>query len=138
MEETEISADRQNTVLDDLLEELKTTKRQRIREIMKRPEQEALIEETYDELEAELQKKIEGIHHQIDMIVDRRNTILRVNRAGKLALEVFQDILNKDKLERNNLELMIEKKSESMRITWKSGSAPTLTVSFAVNPRRQP
>ena len=109
VEETEISADRLNTVLDDLLEELKITKRQRIREIMKRPEQETLIEETYDELEAELQKKIEGIRHQIDMIADRRNTILRVNRAGKLALEVFQDILNKDKLERNDLELMIEK-----------------------------
>ena len=109
VEETEISADRLNTVLGDLLEELKITKRQRIREIMKRPGQETLIEETYDELEAELQKKIEGIRHQIDMIADRRNTILRVNRAGKLALEVFQDILNKDKLERNDLELMIEK-----------------------------
>ena len=35
---TEISTDRLNTVLDDLLEELKITKRQRIREIMKRPE----------------------------------------------------------------------------------------------------
>lgn len=43
VEETEISTDRLNTVLDDLLEELKITKRQRIREIMKRPEQETLI-----------------------------------------------------------------------------------------------
>lgn len=41
---TEISADRLNTVLDDLLEELKIAKRQRIREIMKRPEQETLIQ----------------------------------------------------------------------------------------------
>lgn len=40
----EISADRLNTVLDDLLEELKITKHQRIREIMKRPEQETLIQ----------------------------------------------------------------------------------------------
>ena len=109
VEETEISADRLNTVLDDLLEERKITKRQRIREIMKKPEQEASIEALYDEMEADLQKKIEGTRHQIDMIADRRNTILRVNRAGKLALEVFQDILNKDKLERNDLELMIEK-----------------------------
>ena len=109
VEETEISADRLNTVLDDLLEERKITKRQRIREIMKKPEQESSIEALYDEMEADLQKKIEGIRHQIDMIADRRNTILRVNRAGKLALEVFQDILNKDKLERNDLELMIEK-----------------------------
>lgn len=41
---TEISADRLNMVLDDLLEELKIAKRQRIREIMKRPEQETLIQ----------------------------------------------------------------------------------------------
>lgn len=41
---TEIATDRLNTVLDDLLEELKITKRQRIREIMKRPEQETLIQ----------------------------------------------------------------------------------------------
>lgn len=41
---TEISTDRLNTVLDDLLEELKITKRQRIRESMKRPEQETLIQ----------------------------------------------------------------------------------------------
>lgn len=41
---TEIATDQLNTVLDDLLEELKITKRQRIREIMKRPEQETLIQ----------------------------------------------------------------------------------------------
>lgn len=41
---TEIATDRLNTVLGDLLEELKITKRQRIREIMKCPEQETLIQ----------------------------------------------------------------------------------------------
>ena len=107
--ETEASADRLAEILVDLQEELKATKRQRIRDMMKHPEQEALLEETYDEMEAELHKKIEGIRNQIGMLSDRRNTILRVNRAGKLAIEVFQDILNKDKLERNDLELMIEK-----------------------------
>ena len=107
--ETEASADRLAEILVDLQEELKATKRQRIRDMMKHPEQEALLEETYDEMEAELHKKIEGIRNQIGMLSDKRNTILRVNRAGKLAIEVFQDILNKDKLERNDLELMIEK-----------------------------
>ena len=107
--ETEASADRLAEILVDLQEELKATKRQRIRDMMKHPEQEALLEETYDEMEAELHKKIEGIRNQIGMLSDKRNTILRVNRAGKLAIEVFQDILNKDKPERNDLELMIEK-----------------------------
>ena len=109
VEETEISADRLNTVLDDLLEERKITKRQRIREIMKKPEQEASIEALYDEMEADLQKKIDGIHHQIDLLSDKRNTIIQVNRVAKTAIDVFRDILEKDKLERNDLELLIDK-----------------------------
>lgn len=107
--ETEQSADRLADVLEDLQAELKATKRQRIRDIMKHPDQEELLEETYGELEADLQKKIEGLNHQIEMLSDKRNTILRVNRAAKTALDVFQDILNKEHLERNDLELMIER-----------------------------
>ena len=109
VQETEVSADNLAAVMQDYITELKITKRQRIRELMKRPEDEELIEETYDEMEAELQKKIEGIRHQIEMLADKRNTILRVNRAAKLAMDVFQDILNKEVLERNDLELVIKK-----------------------------
>ena len=83
------------------------TKRQRIRDLMKHPEQEALLAETYDELEADLQKKIEGLNHQIDMLANKRNTILAVNRSARTALEVFADILQKEHLERADLELMI-------------------------------
>ena len=107
--ETEQSADNLAAVLADLTEELKVTKRQRIREIMKKPEQEASIEALYDEMEADLQKKIDGINHQIDLLSDKRNTIIQVNRVAKTAIEVFHDILEKDKLERNDLELLIDK-----------------------------
>ena len=106
---TEVSADNLAAVMEDYITELKITKRQRIRELMKRPEDEALIEETYDEMEAELQNKITGIRNQIDMLADKRNTILRVNRVAKLAIDVFQDILDRDTLERNDLELTIRK-----------------------------
>ena len=107
--ETENCADRLAEILVDLQAELKATKRQRIRDIMKHPEQEAILEETYGEMEAELQKKIEGIRNQIEMLSDKRNTILRVNRAAKTAMDVFRDILQKEKLERNDLELIISK-----------------------------
>ncbi|MBQ3194795.1 MAG: recombinase family protein [Oscillospiraceae bacterium] len=107
--ETEQSADHLAEVLLDLQAELKTTKRQRIRDIMKHPDREEMLEETYDELESDLQKKIDGINHQIEMLADKRNTILRVNRAAKTALDVFQDILNKEHLDRNDLELIIQK-----------------------------
>ena len=109
VQETEQSADRLAEVLSDLQEELKVTKRQRIRDLMKHPEQEELLSETYDELEADLQKKIEGIRHQIEMLSDKRNTIIQVNRAARTAMEVFGDILRKDTLERNDLELIIRK-----------------------------
>ena len=107
--ETEQSADHLAEVLLDLQAELKATKRQRIRDVMKHPDREELLEETYDELENDLQKKIEGINHQIEMLSDKRNTILRVNRAAKTALDVFRDILNKEHLDRNDLELIIQK-----------------------------
>ena len=107
--ETEQSADRLAEVLSDLQEELKVTKRQRIRDLMKHPDQEDILEQTYDELEGDLQKRIEGIGHQIQLLSDKRNTIIRVNRAAKTAMEVFRDILNKERLERRDLELIIRK-----------------------------
>ena len=107
--ETEQSADHLAEVLEDLMAEMKVTKRQRIREIMKKPDREAEIEATYDQLEAELQTKIDGLNRQIDLLSDKRNAIIQVNRTAKTALEVFRDILGKPALERNDLELIIRR-----------------------------
>ena len=107
--ETEQSADRLAQVMEELREELKATKRQRIRDMVKHPDQEELLAETYDELEADLQKKIAGLEHQITLLSDKRNAMIQVNRTAKTALEVFQDILDKEHLERNDLELLIQR-----------------------------
>lgn len=107
--ETEKSAENLEAVLADLQEELKATKRQRIRDVMKHPDQEEALEETYDELESDLLRRMEGIRNQIAMTVDKRNTIIQVNRTAKTALEVFDDILAKPKLDRNDLQLIIQK-----------------------------
>ena len=56
--ETKRTEENLEALLLDKQEELKATKRQRIRDIMKHPEQEELLEETYDELEAELTQRI--------------------------------------------------------------------------------
>ena len=107
--ETKRTEENLETLLLDKQEELKATKRQRIRDIMKHPEQEELLEETYDELEAELTQRIAGIQHQIEFASDKRNTIIRINRVAKTAMDVFHDILEKPTLDRNDLNLMIEK-----------------------------
>ena len=107
--ETKRTEENLEALLLDKQEELKATKRQRIRDIMKHPEQEELLEETYDELEAELTQRIAGIQHQIEFASDKRNTIIRINRVAKTAIDVFNDILEKPALDRNDLNLMIEK-----------------------------
>ena len=107
--ETEISADNLAKLQDELKEELKVTKRQRIRDIMKHPDQEAALDATYDDLEADLLRKIDGLEKQIQMLSDKRNTIIQVNRVAKTAIDVFKDILEKDKLDRTDLELIIQR-----------------------------
>lgn len=107
--ETERSAANLEDVLLDAQEELKATKRQRVRDIMRHPENEAVLEATYDELEADLLRKIEGLQSQIEHVTDRRNTIIRANRAAKTAMEVFDDIITKPHLEKQDLELIIER-----------------------------
>ena len=107
--ETEKSAENLEAILADLQEELKATKRQRIRDLVKHPEQEATLEETYDELESDLLRRMEGIQNQIALMENKRSTIIQVNRVAKTAMDVFDDILSKDKLDRNDLQLIIQK-----------------------------
>ena len=73
------------------------------------PEQEAILEETYDELEHDLIQRINGLQNQLQMAADKRNTIIQVNRAAKTAMEVFDDLLSKEHLDRKDLQLIIEK-----------------------------
>ena len=100
---------RLSELLEGLKEELKATKRQRIRDIMKHPEQEDTLEETYDELESDLLRRMEGLAHHIELTQDRHRTATRIRRTAKTALGIFDDLLQKSKLERNDLELIVEK-----------------------------
>ncbi|MGM9537671.1 MAG: stage V sporulation T C-terminal domain-containing protein [Candidatus Onthomonas sp.] len=106
--ETEQSEANLEQVLEDLREELRVTKRQRIRDIMRHPDREEALEETYDELESDLLRRITGLENQIRMNQDKRNTIIQVNRIAKTAMDVFDDILAKPHLERNDLQLIID------------------------------
>ena len=78
-------------------------------------------------MEAELQSKINGLNHQIELLSNKRNTIIEVNRTAKTALEVFDDLLHKTKMERNDLELMMKKIDAFTRIIWRYICRRTLT-----------
>lgn len=53
--------------------------------------------------------RIESLKNQLHMVTDKRNTILRVNRAAKTAMEMFADILRKPCLDQQDLQLIIER-----------------------------
>ena len=91
-------------------ESYKATQKQKIRELMKADETNRdIIEETYEEMEVELLQKIDGLEKQLEMTVERRNTTIEVNRIAKTALQIFHDILEKDKLDKDDLLLIVDK-----------------------------
>ncbi len=105
-----------NTTLEQLEEMIADSKaekkaliRQCARDIARKPNQENDIQETYDELIAECNERIEGLENQIKMTYDKHNTVVSANRTAQLAIDLFDEILNKEKLEKNDLELLIEK-----------------------------
>ena len=68
-----------------------------------------LIEETYAEIEHELTDKIYGIENQLKANCDRRSEIVKANRAAKTVFEVFDNILNKEKLDKTDIGLIVER-----------------------------
>ena len=96
-------------MIDDTKAEKKALMRQCARDIARKPNQENDIQETYDELIAECDERIEGFENQIKMTYDKHNTVVSANRTAQLAIDLFDEILNKEKLEKNDLELLIEK-----------------------------
>lgn len=91
-------------------ESYKATQKQKIRELMKADgDNREIIEETYEEIETELLQKIDGLEKQLEMTVEHRNTRIEVNRIAKTALDIFRDFLEKDKLDKGDLSLIIDK-----------------------------
>ena len=89
--------------------QLKVLTRQKIAELMRKPDQEEMINETYDALEAECYGKIRGLESQLDLMADHRNNVIRMNRIAKTALDIFDDILNKPKLKKQDIEFIVER-----------------------------
>ena len=90
-------------------EELKTAKKQKMRDILKNPDDRELLDETYAEIEQELTDKIYGLEHQLKTSCDKRSEIIEVNRTAKTVFEAFDHILNKEKLDKTDIGLIVDR-----------------------------
>ena len=95
--------------IEQVKEHRKLLTKQKLAELMRKPEQEDIINETYDELEAEDAARLKGLQNQLELFADHRNNVIRVNRLARTALEIFDSILAKDRLDKKDLEFLIER-----------------------------
>jgi len=109
LDERESSAADLQEALDELMEELQVTRRQRMRDLRKHPEREERLNQSYDQLEDDLEQRIGNLQKQLEMTVDRKNTIVRVKRAAQTAMEVFDEVLEKEHLDARDIHLILDK-----------------------------
>lgn len=95
--------------IEDTKSEMKLLMRQKVREISRNPDNEALYEETYGEMLDELANQVDSLENQIKAISEKHSAVVRVNRTAKTAIDIFNDILEKDALCRSDLEVIIER-----------------------------
>ena len=95
--------------LEDAKEEKRVLVRQCAREIMRHPDRENSIQETYDDLVSDCEMRIAGIEYQLKLTTDKQNTLIRTNRLAEMAINIFDEVLNKDRFDKNDLELIIDK-----------------------------
>ena len=90
-------------------EELKQLIKQKTRDVLKAGDNASLIEQTYDELISDAQDRIDGLQNQIILASDSANTVIRANRAAKSVMQVFDDILQKDRLDKRDISLIVDR-----------------------------
>ena len=95
--------------IDDAKAEMKTIMREKTRQIMKNENNLAYIDETYDEMISELSDRINGLSNQLDLTIEKRNSMIKINRTAKTVIDVFDDILNKEALDKVDIELIVER-----------------------------
>ncbi len=97
------------TEIASIKEDLKIMAKQKIRDMARHASNADIMAQTYDELIAEANEKLEGLENQLAMVADTSNTIVRVNRITKNIIDIFDEILNKDKLDKASLRLIIDR-----------------------------
>lgn len=90
-------------------DELKALMSQKIKEIAKNPSMQDIINETYDELQREKMERIQILQNQVADFKEISQKTQNMKRSLKTALDVFNDIIEKDEIEKKDLELVVDK-----------------------------
>lgn len=95
--------------MEDAKTELKFINRQHVKDLAKHPENEDMLEEIYQEQVDDLMKQIDGFRNQIEIATDKHNAIVKMNRTAKTVMDVFDTIINKEKLTKADVDFIVER-----------------------------
>lgn len=95
--------------IEDARLEIKLLMRQQARDLLKHPDRADILEELYTEQIDDLTLRIDGLRNQLQMASDKHNTIVRVNRTAKTVLEIFDSIIEKDKLTKSDIDFIVQR-----------------------------
>ena len=90
-------------------EEVREYVKQKARDTIKNPDQAKIVADAYDRLIEETSNYILGLQNQLELVANKRNAVIEANRTAMTAIEVFDRILNKESLDREDLSLLVEK-----------------------------
>lgn len=109
IEASKDALDKLEAEIEDARAEKKALLRQRARETAREPEQEAEIQEIYDELITECDDRIAGLQNQIRMTCDNSNMAAAAQRSADLAINYFDKLIAKDSLKKTDLAFIIDR-----------------------------
>lgn len=96
--------------LENTRAQLKNTLKRKVMETVGKDEATAeIIAEAYTGIEEELTDRIKTLERQIEESIDSRNSLIQANRSAETVLDVFQNILDKPKLDKRDIGLIVDR-----------------------------
>lgn len=95
--------------ITDKKSELATSMQQRIKQITKNPENEELIDETFDTVDNGLRKEIENAELEIEFLSDESEKRREIKNNIDTVLDTFNHLLSKERFTEKDIELIIDR-----------------------------
>lgn len=107
--ELELTVDSIEQQITDSKNQLKELYKQKVLSSLGKSDTKAKIrEQVYEEMETELTERIAGLEKQFAEVSDMRNTMIKTNRKAKTVIDVFEDVMRKEKLDKRDIGLIVD------------------------------
>lgn len=98
-----------NTRADEIKLQLQESTKQRLRQIIKDPQNESIIAETFDSIDKDFHDELRRINAQIEYLTNEAQKKAEIKKNINKVLDTFEILLSKDSFSKEDISLIIEK-----------------------------